>query len=405
MPEIIIEQNQNISNYINMLQLPYSAALNNHIINMVSGIITAEGNKTVSSIYRKLTSNRDRSTGTRFLSEYKWNNEYVDYKRISHSVHTVRKNVNQSAVGFLIVDDSLSKKDNSTKKIEGLEYHHSHSDGKTMWSHCIVSSHYKIADYSLPLNFKLYLRKQYFGSKAKRHFKNKHELAMQLVDEFVPASTTTYLLIDAWYTSGKLMLHALRRGIHSIGRIKSNRVIYPFGLKTSVKDFSKHVRKNETYPVTVGDSKYYVYRYEGKINDLENAVILICWSKADLSDKPSYIISTDVSLESQTILEYYQKRWDIEVSYRYHKNSLGFDQYQVESLTSIKRYWSMVFMTYTFLELFRASKGKVLGLKTIGDTIVYFRQQYMVEVVKIAYSCASKGLSLSTLISKLGLAA
>jgi hypothetical protein len=405
MPEFIIEQNHNISNYINMLQLPYSAALNNHMINMVSGIITAEGNKTVSAIYRKLTSNRDRSTGTRFLGQYKWNNEYVDYKRISHSVHTLRKNVNENAVGFLIVDDSLSKKDNSTKKIEGLDYHHSHSDGKTMWSHCIVSSHYKIADYSLPLHFKLYLRKQYFGSKAKRHFKNKHELAMQLVDEFVPASTITYLLIDAWYTSGKLMLHALRRGIHTIGRIKSNRVIYPYGLKTSVKEFSKHIRKDETCPVTAGDNKYYVHRYEGKINDLENAVILICWSKADLCDKPSFILSTDVSLESQIILEYYQNRWDIEVSYRYHKNSLGFDQYQVESLTSINRYWSMVFMTYTFLEFFRASKGKTLGLKTIGDTIVYFRQQYMVEVVKTAYSCAAKGLSLSTFISKLGLAA
>ena len=260
MPEIIIEQNQNISNYVNMLQLPYSAALNNHIINMVSGTITAEGNKTISTIYRKLTSNRDRSTGSRFLSEYKWNNEYVDYKRISHSVHTVRKNVDEDKVGFLIVDDSLSKKDNSTKKIEGLEYHHSHSDGKTMWSHCIVSSHYKIADYSLPLNFKLYLRKQFFGSKAKRHFKNKHELAMQLVDEFTPATKTNYLLVDAWYTSGKLMLHALKRGYHTIGRIKSNRVIYPFGLKSSVKEFSTHIRKNETCPVTVGDNKYYVYR-------------------------------------------------------------------------------------------------------------------------------------------------
>ena len=38
---------------------------------------------------------------------------------------------NQITVGFLIIDDSLSKKDNSTKKIEGLDYHHSHSDGKT----------------------------------------------------------------------------------------------------------------------------------------------------------------------------------------------------------------------------------------------------------------------------------
>lgn len=170
MPEIIIEQNKNISNYINVIQLPYSATLNNHIINMVSDIITIESNKNISIIYRKLTSNRDRSTGSRFLSENKWNNEYVDYKRVSHSIQTIRKNVDENNMGFLIVDDSLSKKDNSTKKIEGLDYNHSHSDCKTMWSHCIVSSHYMIADYSLTLKFKLYLRKQFYGSKAKRHF-------------------------------------------------------------------------------------------------------------------------------------------------------------------------------------------------------------------------------------------
>ena len=94
----------------------------------------------------------------------------------------------------------------------------------------------------------------------------------------------------------------LKRGYHTIGRIKSNRVIYPFGIKTSVKEFSTHIRKNETCLVTVGDNNYYVYRYEGKINDLENAVILICWSKPILSDKPAFIVSTDVSLTTSVFL-------------------------------------------------------------------------------------------------------
>jgi len=132
MPEIIIEQNQNIINYINMLNLPYSESLRNHMVNMVSGIITTEGNKNVSKIYSRYTCNRDRSCGSRFLGEYKWNNEYVDYKRINHSLDVIRNSVNENTVGFLIIDDSLSKKDKSTKKIEGLDYHHSHTDGKTM---------------------------------------------------------------------------------------------------------------------------------------------------------------------------------------------------------------------------------------------------------------------------------
>jgi hypothetical protein len=299
----------------------------------------------------------------------------------------------------------LSKKDKSTKKIEGLDYHHSHSDGKTVWSHCVVTSHYKISDYSLPQNFKLYLRKQFFGNKAKKYFKNKQELAMQLIDEFTPVTETTYLLVDAWYTSGKLMLHALKRGYHTIGRIKSNRVIYPGGIKTSVKEFSTFISKDETSLVTAGDDTYYVYRHEGKINDLENAVILFCWSKSDLSDKPAFILSTDVSLTTSEILLYYQNRWNIEVSYRYQKNSLGFDEYQLESLTSIKRFWSMVFMTYTFLELFRVSNKKSLKLQNLGDTIGYFRKQYLVSIAKFAYTCAVNGVSVDAVITKLGIAA
>jgi len=405
MPEIIIEQNKDIINYINMLKLPYSEALCNHMVNMISGIIATEGSKNVSSIYSKLTCNRDRSCGSRFLGEYKWNNEYVDYKRINHSLDVVRSNVDEGSIGFLIIDDSLSKKDKSTKKIEGLDYHHSHSDGKTMWSHCVVTSHYKISDYSLPQNYKLYLRKNFFSNKAKKYFKNKQELAIQLIDEFMPVTETTYLLVDAWYTSGKLMLHALRRGYHTIGRIKSNRVIYPGGIKTSVKEFSKYISKDETSLVTAGDDTYYVYKYEGKINDLENAIILFCWSKSDLSDEPVFILSTDISLTTSEILSYYQNRWDIEVSYRYLKNSLGFDEYQVESLISIKRFWSMVFMTYTFLELFRVSKKKTLKLQNLGETIGYFRGQYLVSIAKFAYDCAVKGISVDTVITKLGVVA
>jgi hypothetical protein len=68
---------------------------------------------------------------------------------------------------------------------------------------------------------------------------------------------------------------------------------------------------------------------------------------------------------------------------------MGFDEYQVESLSSIKRFWSMVFMTYTFLELFRVSSKKALKLRNLGDTIGYFRKQYLVSIAKFAYTCAA----------------
>jgi|UPI00003C8C68 hypothetical protein len=57
----------------------------------------------------------------------------------------------------------------------------------------------------------------YKSNKAKKCFKNKQGLVMLLIDEFAPVTKTTYLLSDAWYTSGKLVLHALSTGYHTIG--------------------------------------------------------------------------------------------------------------------------------------------------------------------------------------------
>jgi len=150
------------------------------MVNIVSSIIFTEGHKNVSTIYNKLTCDRHRSSGSRFLGSYTW-------------------------------DDTLSKKDSFTKNIEDLDFHNSDTDGnKPIWSHCVATSHYRISGYSLPLNFKLYLSKESLGNKAKKLFRNKQELAMLLIDDFVPVTEVTYLLIDVWHTSGKVMLHALK---------------------------------------------------------------------------------------------------------------------------------------------------------------------------------------------------
>ncbi|CAG9707678.1 IS701 family transposase [Clostridium neonatale] len=401
----ILNQNETIINYISELNLPYSSAIKNHMVNIVSGIIVTEGSKTISSVHNKITCNRDRSTGSRFLSSYSWNHEYVTQERIFHAISEISNTCEASDVGFLIIDDTLTKKNTSTKKIESLDFHNSHADGnKPKWSHCLVTSHYKINDYSIPLDFRQYHRKE-SSKKLSKKFLDKNELAMELMNEFTPVTKNNYLLVDSWYTSAKILLHGLINGCHTIGRIKSNRVIYPAGIKTNVKKFSSYIRTNETSLVTASNNKYYVYRYEGKLNDIENAVVLISWTKSDLSDKPAFIISTDVSLDNKTIISYYEKRWDIEVSYRYHKTALGFDEFQIQSLKSIHRYWSMIFLTYTFLEIFRVKCGKLYKFKNIGDVILHFRNNYLVKIVSFAHECADNGIDLQSTIAKLGLVA
>lgn len=62
-------------------------------------------------------------------------------------------------------------------------------------------------------------------------------------------------------------------------------------------------------------------------------------------------------------------------------------------------------MIYIFLELFRGSNKKKLKFMTLGDTIGYFRKQYLATVVKYAYDCAETGIALEVTFSKLSLIA
>nr|WP_233432516.1 MULTISPECIES: hypothetical protein [Thermoanaerobacterium] len=39
------------------------------------------------------------------------------------------------------------------------------------------------------------------------------------------------------------------------------------------------IEKNEVCLVTVNGSRYWAYRYEGALNGIDNAVVVLCWSE------------------------------------------------------------------------------------------------------------------------------
>jgi len=82
--------------------------------------------------------------------------------------------------------------------------------------------------------------------------------------------------------------------------------------------------------VTVGSRSYYVYRYEGSLNGIDNAAVLISYPK-DAFHVPGALwafISTDVSLITREILDKYVEQWPVEVFFRQSKDKLVFDRYQ-----------------------------------------------------------------------------
>ena len=77
-----------------------------------------------------------------------------------------------------------------------------------------------------------------------------------------------------------------------------------------------------------------MYRYEGKLNGIENAVVLLSYPEKAFG-KPKALrafLSTDVSLSTDEILSYYVCRWPIEVFFRQCKDKLALDSYQIRSV-------------------------------------------------------------------------
>lgn len=59
-------------------------------------------------------------------------------------------------------------------------------------------------------------------------------------------------------------------------------------------------------------------------------------------------LCTDTEFDNQTILEYYNKHWPIEIFFKQTKNNLELNTYQVRSTKSIDRLLVLITLTYIY---------------------------------------------------------
>ena len=151
-------------------------------------------------------------------------------------------------------------------------------------------------------------------------------------------------------------------------------------------------------PNTIGVEDYRVYRYEGKLNLLENGVVLLCWKDGDDLNSSSIraFLSTDVSLSNEQILSYYCKRWSIENYFRTAKVYLGMDRYQVRSTKSIDRYFALL--------LFVTMCCTYSGQGSLIDGIHQYRKQKRHHWIEYIYKQAQSGVSLAQIKTQLRVA-
>jgi len=343
----IITEETGIYQYLQGLNflLYFTKPVLRHIQEFMTAAVQKGYKGTVTDMVALSFANCHRTTFGRFLKKGIWKAAYIwkaVQKEAVNWINTMSKVGNEPV--FVIWDDTIAEKTKPSSQalnpIEAAGFHHSHTENKSVWGHQLLAVMLSCGICTLPYLLERYVK----GAKSK----------IQMVCDIVSSIPTfegrVYGLCDSWFTNKKVIDAHLSRDFHLIGALKTNRIIYPKGINISIRDFAQYIEKNDVHLVTVNNSQYWVYRYEGHLNGIENAVVLLCWPKSAFKKEPALhaFLCTDMELDSQTILEYYSKRWPIEIFFRQTKGLLGLNKYQVRSTAAIDRILALIALTYLF---------------------------------------------------------
>ena len=389
-----IHHSNSIYNYFKSLKLGLFLSdvyLNHLMIIMVSVFLRGYRGKTIDFAE---VSCMHRTTTAYFLNHGKWDDSALQDILKARVIHTIYQEAYRSGKPiFCIVDDTIASHTKPSSQalhpIEAAYFHQSHLKRHQDYGHQVVSV--MLSCNGIILNYAVIL---YDRSKSKI------QIVQEIAQELPVAPVVSYFLCDSWYTSVKVMDSFIQKGFYTIGALKTNRIIYPFGIRQKVSDFALHLRKTDTDVslVTVGGREFYVYRYEGKFNDIPNAAVILSYPKEAFGNPRALrvFISTNAELSTQEILDTYSRRWPIELFFRQSKGKLVLDKYQIRSRKGIRRYWLIMSLVH-YLCCMHSEQ-----YCTFEEGYRYFQKQRKTEQLTNRHAFIKNGSSLEAVFEMVG---
>lgn len=89
---------------------------------------------------------------------------------------------------------------------------------------------------------------------------------------------------------------------------------------------------------------------QGHLEEVKDEVRGII-SKRHPGDRyPKYFVCTDLTLTVQQALQYYQRRWPVEVDNLYLKEALGLGDFRLQSFEATQKWFAVVVLTMNYLQ-------------------------------------------------------
>ncbi len=336
----------------------------NHFNTYMHGLLLGErGEKNIQDIAGNMLDGRHQSSLNRFLTRHKWDVRRLNAIRLQQ-VLSNRKG------GVLIVDDTIIEK--SGEHMDGVGFLFDHCKGKSVRCHDIVSTFYQHGDQQVPLYFTPYIKEE-FADQLDICFKTKIQIALDLIRLSLMQLSPEVVVFDAWYMSKEIVDFLSSRGLVWVSSAKSNRLIQVDGdTWISVSKYTKGLSKQVFKRIDkVVDEQRFKWIYETTMVMKNIGLVkLVILRQRRNSKTCTFLVSNDTGLDGLKVLEYYKKRWSIEVFHRDCKQHLGMGEYQVRRLDAVVIHLDLVVLAYTLLKNVWCNPffNRVLeGVKSIGS--------------------------------------
>lgn len=238
-----------------------------------------------------------------------------DSRELWTIVKPIVRQIESEDDGVLCLDDTIEEKA-YTDENDIICWHYSHAKSRIMKGINLLSCMVRYGDIALPLGFEIIKKDVHFcdietKQEKRKSGTTKNDLFRQLINQAYKNNVIfKYVLADNWFSSKDNMsfLHVDLNKLFIIG-IKSNRTV-----ALSAEDkLNGQFQKVRSLDLEAGQPKT-VY-----LKGLPFPVQLLkkVFKNEDGSTGVLYLVSNDLSIDSDRLYKVYQKRWRIE---EYHKS-------------------------------------------------------------------------------------
>ena len=335
-------------------------------------------NKKISTFMKQSDDSLKKDVYYRLLSNSSYNWRSLLTLSAAKILSKLNKIQDAKAIKVLILDDTIEGK--VGKNVEGsCDKLWSNKEKRTIRGINVVSLNYSDGFSNFMLDFTIAMNKyarvtiDNFTNKVDQRtnahkrrletMKGKSQIAIDMVKRAVNSGVyADYLLVDSWYSKPVFIKEMNVLGLKVISRIANNNKIWNFiGKEKSLESiYSKHKKLKTAKSGAYG--KKIKFTYFSVVVEHKNAGKLkIVFIKT--KEKLIPIVSTDLDINDEEIIETYKRRWDIEQGYKELRQHFGFGQEENRIYEALIARITLSFFTYNIVSYINRISNEP---KTIG---------------------------------------